>query len=140
MASRADVLIRAKSASSFALLAIVVVFVEGLRKGSKKGMERQSKQLASLYISSIRERLKALLLEAFPFVTLPSGKKSAEGSNLSVLPGGGLPRSFSWIGSTRSMAYHKINGTDLRTVSIPIRLLDMRLADLSTVRPRDQRA
>jgi hypothetical protein len=44
-------------------------------------MERLSKQLASLYISSIRERLKALLLEAFPFVTCPSGKKSAEGSN-----------------------------------------------------------
>lgn len=49
-------------------------------------MEGLSKQFASLYISSTGERMKALLLEAFPFVTFRAGKKIAEGPKHSNAP------------------------------------------------------
>jgi hypothetical protein len=65
MASRVDVLIRVRSASIFALLAMVVVFVGGLQKGYKGDGRTEQTIRNPLYFFHSRAT-ESLLLETLP--------------------------------------------------------------------------
>jgi hypothetical protein len=65
MASRADVLIRVRSASIFALLAMVIVFVGGLQMGYKGDGRAEQTIRKPLYFFHSRAT-ETLLLETFP--------------------------------------------------------------------------